>query len=62
MTGQHSRLFCSHSEPHCRRESDFPQPVRAPKGAPNVLVLLDDVGFGATSTFGKIDKVTIELK
>ena len=30
-------------------------PVRkqAPKGAPNVLVvLLDDVGFGATSTFG----------
>ncbi len=33
--------------------SDFPQPVQAPKGAPNiVLVLLDDVGFGATSTFG----------
>jgi len=32
---------------------DFPQPVQAPKGAPNVLVvLLDDVGFGATSTFG----------
>jgi arylsulfatase A-like enzyme len=32
---------------------DFPQPVQAPRGAPNVLVvLLDDVGFGATSTFG----------
>jgi arylsulfatase len=32
---------------------DFPQPVKAPAGAPNVLlVLLDDVGFGATSTFG----------
>jgi arylsulfatase len=34
-------------------KSDFPQPVQAPKGAPNVLlVLLDDVGFGAASTFG----------
>ncbi|WP_435007569.1 arylsulfatase [Tundrisphaera lichenicola] len=34
-------------------KSDFPQPVEAPKGAPNVLlVLLDDVGFGASSTFG----------
>jgi len=32
---------------------DFPQPLHAPRGAPNVLVvLLDDVGFGATSTFG----------
>jgi|WetSurMetagenome_2_1015567.scaffolds.fasta_scaffold07639_5 arylsulfatase A-like enzyme len=32
---------------------DFPQPVHAPKGAPNVvLILLDDVGFGAASTFG----------
>ncbi|PBI88818.1 Arylsulfatase [Rhodococcus erythropolis] len=28
-------------------------PVRAPEGAPNVLlVMLDDVGFGAASTFG----------
>jgi arylsulfatase A-like enzyme len=28
-------------------------PVRPPKGAPNVLIiLLDDVGFGASSTFG----------
>ncbi len=34
-------------------KSDFPQPVKAPVGAPNILlVLLDDVGFGATSTFG----------
>jgi arylsulfatase len=31
----------------------FPQPIRAPKGAPNVLIiLLDDVGFGMCSTFG----------
>lgn len=32
---------------------DFPQEVEAPKGAPNILVILtDDVGFGASSTFG----------
>ena len=32
---------------------DFPAPVRAPQGAPNVLlVLTDDVGFGASSAFG----------
>ena len=32
---------------------DFPQEVKAPKGAPNVLVILtDDVGFAASSTFG----------
>jgi len=31
----------------------FPQAVRAPAGAPNVLlVMTDDVGFGASSTFG----------
>ena len=31
----------------------WPKPVEAPKGAPNVLVILtDDVGFGASSTFG----------
>ncbi|RJF98551.1 arylsulfatase [Noviherbaspirillum saxi] len=31
----------------------FPQPVQAPKGAPNiVLILLDDVGFGQFNTFG----------
>lgn len=29
------------------------EPLRPPKGAPNVLiVLLDDVGFGASSAFG----------
>ncbi len=34
-------------------KSDFPQPVTAPKGAPNVLLILtDDVGFGASSAFG----------
>ncbi len=34
-------------------KSDFPQPVQAPKGAPNILLILtDDVGFGASSTFG----------
>src|SRR5689334_13379863 len=28
---------------------DFPQPVEAPKGAPKVLLILtDDVGFGAS--------------
>jgi arylsulfatase len=32
---------------------DFPKEVAAPKGAPNVLLILtDDVGFGASSTFG----------
>lgn len=32
---------------------DFPKPVEAPKGAPNILVILtDDVGFGASATFG----------
>lgn len=31
----------------------FPQPAKAPKGAPNiVLILLDDAGFGQFSTFG----------
>lgn len=37
-------------------ESDpaqFPQPVAAPEGAPNILlILLDDAGFGQFSTFG----------
>jgi arylsulfatase A-like enzyme len=44
--------------------SSFPpiQPLRPPAGAPNVLVvLLDDVGFGASSTFGgPIDTPTFE--
>ena len=38
------------------KESDppqFPRPVQAPRGAPNVvLILLDDTGFGQYSTFG----------
>ena len=42
--------------------SDFPKPVQAPNGAPNILlVLLDDVGFGASSTFGgPIETPTVE--
>jgi arylsulfatase len=32
---------------------DYPQPVAAPKNAPNILlVLVDDAGFGNPSTFG----------
>ncbi|RED23506.1 arylsulfatase [Flavobacterium cutihirudinis] len=31
----------------------WPEPVTAPKGAPNVVwIILDDVGYGATSAFG----------
>lgn len=34
-------------------KADFPQPVQAPVGAPNIiLIVTDDVGFGASSTFG----------
>ncbi|TWU08926.1 Arylsulfatase [Symmachiella macrocystis] len=34
-------------------KKDFPEGVKAPKGAPNILLILtDDVGFGASSTFG----------
>lgn len=34
-------------------QSDWQEPVAAPEGAPNIIVvLLDDVGFGQTSTFG----------
>ncbi len=36
-------------------DTSFPkiEPLRPPEGAPNVLViLLDDVGFGASSAFG----------
>src|SRR5215469_3370612 len=32
---------------------DFPKGVEAPEGAPNILLILtDDTGFGAVSTFG----------
>src|ERR1700741_2378279 len=31
----------------------WPEPAKAPSGAPNVVwILLDDVGFGAANTFG----------
>src|SRR6516165_3249242 len=34
-------------------KAQFPQPVKPPKGAPNVvLILIDDAGFGQFSTFG----------
>lgn len=34
-------------------QEDYPQPLRAPKNAPNVvLILLDDVGFGQPGAFG----------
>ena len=33
--------------------AEFPKPIAAPKGAPNILLIMtDDVGFGAPSTFG----------
>jgi arylsulfatase A-like enzyme len=40
----------------------FPQPVPAPEGAPNVvLILLDDAGFGQFATFGGgIDSPTMD--
>jgi arylsulfatase A-like enzyme len=31
---------------------DFPKGVEAPQGAPNVLLIMTDDGFGASSTFG----------
>jgi arylsulfatase A-like enzyme len=41
---------------------DFPKGIEAPEGAPNVLlILMDDVGFGASSTFGgPIDTPTFQ--
>lgn len=33
--------------------ADCPQPLKAPKGAPNVLLLMgDDIGYGHMSAFG----------
>jgi arylsulfatase len=42
--------------------ADFPKEVEAPRGAPNVLLIMtDDVGFGATSPFGgPIPTVTMD--
>ena len=32
---------------------DWPQPLKAPEGAPNVLMIIgDDIGFGTPSAFG----------
>jgi arylsulfatase len=47
FSGQVGRTFLE-SDP-----AQFPQPVKAPKGAPNILlILIDDAGFGQFSTFG----------
>jgi arylsulfatase len=47
FTGEVGRTYLD-SDP-----AQFPQPVRAPEGAPNILlILLDDVGFGQFSTYG----------
>src|SRR5581483_5326820 len=47
--------------------TDWPQQPKAPAGAPNVLlILLDDLGFGAAGTFGgpaaspEIDKLAAQ--
>jgi arylsulfatase A-like enzyme len=45
--GNVGRTFLDSDKPQ------FPQPVRAPSGAPNiVIILIDDAGFGQFSTFG----------
>ena len=45
--GEVGRTYLESSPPQ------FPKPVQAPKGAPNiVLILIDDAGFGQFSTFG----------
>jgi arylsulfatase A-like enzyme len=43
-------------------QPDYPLPVQAPDGAPNILlVLIDDAGFGNGSTFGgPIETATLE--
>src|SRR3974390_3070294 len=58
----HSQVVLPHAEPTFKGKigrtvkgstPDFPKGVEAPKGAPNVfLIMTDDVGFGASSTFG----------
>jgi len=40
-------IFCFGPKPA------FPEPVRAPRNAPNVVIIMtDDTGFGQASTFG----------
>ncbi|WP_448700968.1 arylsulfatase [Mucilaginibacter sp. AW1-3] len=47
FNGEVGRTYLESSSPQ------FPQPVKAPKGAPNiVLILIDDAGFGQFNTFG----------
>ena len=60
LSERYGRLGYSHSQfmPRMPRLEigsylDFPMGVEAPKGAPNIpLILTDDIGFGASSTFG----------
>ena len=34
-------------------EADFPEPLSAPEGAPNVLLIMgDDIGYGHMGAFG----------
>ena len=34
-------------------KADFPEPLRAPEGAPNVLLIMgDDIGYGHMGAFG----------
>jgi len=46
--------FNGHTGPTVQDSTrDFPAEIKAPKGAPNILLILtDDVGFGASSAFG----------
>lgn len=56
-----SRLSAQNNQPYqgvigrtlAESKEWWPEPTKAPKGAPNVVwILLDDVGYGATSAFG----------
>ena len=61
-SGRRTSPCCPTPPPRSRASSDgrrpnskpdFPQPVKAPEGAPNILVVLtDDVGFAASRAFG----------
>src|SRR5262245_6595400 len=47
------RTIAQGTAPTPNRWRNFPSPPAAPVGAPNVLLIMtDDVGFGASSTFG----------